>query len=544
MSNLRDLRVPVRRFVRVCAVVAAFCAMASGILSQSPPVPVLPLPQGRIKHHASFPLPSGPWLFIESRAATNGSATLTVKSGANMVVTELPFTDVGGVVDFGSNHLLVSGAIDAGNQPEGRLCRIRINPDGSADILETSTIAATDPYAICWSKEHQLLAIMDVEGDEFKIAPLVGWPQGDNTPVLPPSTAFVNAIGISQLPALGGVHPWISEDDSTNYFLVGGDRIGGTARVFLDQGAWQVRGFGTESARRWFVQSSGQYHVSAPPDQISIRCGDSTIAGPVTFDVESLFTGEVVASGFVENGGDWVDLDRPNAFYELPGSPFTVVGGQDIAQAQAFRPLLRYGLPLTSTDLKPGAGLVGSAFLFVGSSKFLVGSPLSLSYLTAEPSSPVSVPAQLWVQFGYRGPGAPADPVVELGSQATLVSPIPIDIAHGQRSIDSGCGYPMSVPNDPGLEGVVMLFQFVFVSPVNPNDVAATDVFGSVILPAGAANALASPSAFSLPSAAGRVPRQQQSVLAFQQQSPWLQPDQQTTDRCNRLRALLNRGRR
>ena len=93
------------------------------------------------------------------------------------------------------------------------------------------------------------------------------------------------------------------------------------------------------------------------------------------------------------------------------------------------------------------------------------------------------MPTDVWIAFGYRGQGAPPDPILQSGSQALLIADAIVHLEHTQILAESGCGTQLNIPNDSNLDGLILLFQFVFQSSTNPSEVAVSDVFGTTIWP-------------------------------------------------------------
>ncbi len=517
---------------RAAALAVLGFAMLTTAVAQSLPAPDS-LPVGRTKHHRWFPGGSGsasPWVSLESRASERGRATITVRHEAAEVVTELPFDDVGGALYVDDHRLLISGRAVTVAAPDGVFCRVRVNPDATADVLETSVVPGCDPYDIDWCRSRRLLAVIDVEQDVLRLAPFAGWPHDDAAVALPAADAFTIALHTPEFLAAQGTHPSIVADEVDGSFWCLGGPLGQyRCRVTAGIVGWRARYAGSGARPRWAIDTRGCWRTSGVADPVHVECRDDSLARPASFAIRSVRTGAIVGTGVVVADAP-VAVSRPRALFETPGAAFMLAGENGIAASDVFRPLLRYGSPVDGTQLAFERGQVTSETLRVGGPEFVVGS--RLGWRRPSDDAPASLPfrTQLWVRFGYRGPGAPDDPVAELGDRAVLLDPIPIDVVHDRIANRLGLGRAFRLPDAPDLEGVVMLFQLVSESTTHAEEVAASDVFGSVILPA--------------PPAGDRLARQRQAVTALKRDAAWLQPDRDTIERAHRLRSrLIDRDR-
>ena len=309
--------------------------------------------------------------------------------------------------------------------------------------------------------------------------------------VLPPAASYTLALTEQECPHLAGhsSHLWSS---------------GGSFR--LTQGKWSVPYFiqyvqGVWTAQSGSIAQSNLWHADAAPGHslpLKVMSMASAMGPSGAFQVIHDATGDVAASGSVASAQSWAQVGPVAMFYERPGDAFHVAGAMS-ADSWSFRPLLRYGTPEIDADVIPGGVEVSAGSLRVGSPAAMFWAPTTLPQIGAgaRAATPVELQAYLLVGFNSRGVGAPPDPIVGSGASARLQFSSALSVAHSQYWNTQYCGASLAVPADSGLEGLIILFQWAFVSPGNPNRLVYSGIGGARIAAAGQAGGFMQSSAAS-----------------------------------------------
>lgn len=213
---------------------------------------------------------------------------------------------------------------------------------------------------------------------------------------------------------------------------------------------------------------------------------------PRSFEVVQLeggVPGQIVVAGSQTALATPVVLPAPPEIYDFPGAPFVIRSSSPdtVLASKVLRPLVRYGTPgRIGTEATLGHGSVDSARVRVGSDAFTVATALTISTLGPTPGPAYPFHGYLAIGFGIRGQGAPADPVTINGAQAMLQPALVLEFPALQRVLDeSFLSTQLAIPGDPGLEGLVVLFQWFIQSATNADEIAYSEVFATRVWGAG-----------------------------------------------------------
>ncbi|MFQ5503467.1 MAG: hypothetical protein ACE5F1_01565 [Planctomycetota bacterium] len=130
--------------------------------------------------------------------------------------------------------------------------------------------------------------------------------------------------------------------------------------------------------------------------------------------------------------------------------------------------------------MKAYKGTVRSDLLYVGQQDFR---PMFVLEHDPAPQTPQVIQGILWLASRTQGG---TDPVVVNGDLALLIPEFQysFDIFLDKGAPKGPADFSLQIPNDPVLQGLVMLFQYVAIAPNASQDTVVSDVFGSTILPA------------------------------------------------------------
>lgn len=446
----------------------------------------------------------------------------------------MPFQLVGGVQELAPGHMLLSGA-SVTNPPISWLVRVQLDPVSGIVLRESVSYPGHDFYDLAWDPSLPLLGILDKHTNVVLAMPFAGLANDPATPVLGPVSALFPIADSDQVPILRAKEPALFFENGAFGVVANPDY--GAYTIALGATGWTAtpppQGI---AANRWLADA-GAGHVGP----LSVQSTAPALGVDNSFVVEHLRLSQTVASGVLPSVGTWTAVPAPSAFFEYPGDEFRITGPLSSASS-SFRPLLRYGAAGSEPGLAVGAARLVASQLYVGSTRAGFHVPVQMPGIPAgQPvANPVPTTAFLLLGFGFRGAGAPPDPVVGQGSNARLVYSVAMQIDHRQTTRDSGCGAVLTVPDDPGVEGLVMLSQWAFLGIQDPNHLVYSDIVGARIAGApapAAATRVANGSPAAGPGTeALRAARRQLLVDAWQRDRRALSP---ASAAAQRLRAQL-----
>ena len=358
-------------------------------------------------------------------------------------------------------EFLVSGvkypAFTATGTTEGVF--IRLKADSATDWVELgrSTLPGVDPFE--FSSLGDELLILDYKSRRLVRA---DWdPAGD----VCPATSFSVAFTESAIPALANPHLLV--------MLLTDVAAVALHDVSDHAGIWVIsRGSSGQlvSARR--STTKPVVVPSAMPYPTS--CGSIPLVGHGVTGTAAVVVKD--ASGATVWSGNWptsTSIPMLQSVFDNPGHALSITtdGGKPIQLV----PIVRYGAGLSAPDVTVGPVVFNPYGLFVGST--LNGHGVRCSFASGTAAQDVS--ATLLVGFRTQG----QDPVVTYtydGAQVTTLDgtavsvPIPVDLeAH-----EGWVGTVFPVPDDSTLEGVTVLWQYVFVVGT---ELALSEVFGAQV---------------------------------------------------------------
>jgi hypothetical protein len=399
---------------------------------------------------------------------TNGSA----------VVADLPFENVGDVARVSNTRFVVSGWTPAVSSGQGAICLVDVSPDGAAiAVSAVQVFPDVDPVNVCWHPSLSLLVVHDLRTKNLVVAPYSGGT------VLPPLSSFSFMIGHPGCPLLD--EDQIEIEPKGVGFGVRMKRLRPSGSLALAGGTWSYQATPLEQdSAAWCMDNAW---LQSHSQNMVVQGSGAGFTVPASFNLRFITGGNsVVAQGQQVSQVQPVSFPAPPEFYNYPGGAFQVEGSQ-IRSGPVFRPLVRYGSPQQSgSAMHIGRGFVECEAVYVGSPKFQVDGPLNVASIGPTGSgTPFTYNAYLAIGFGLRGPGAPPDPVVVSGNAAYLTPALTLELAGQVQRFDlGGAAASLAVPSDPGLEGIIVLFQWYIQSAAAPQEVAVSDVFATRIWPA------------------------------------------------------------
>ena len=373
-------------------------------------------------------------------------------------LSTLPAFRVGTISNVGNRRFLISGK----NGTVGVLIRLRCveTPSRKVIVDEIKTYPGKDWLRAAWNSTENRLYAVDATAKQAHFATWTGaaaW-LPNSFSVIPTDPSFP--------PLQGDLLDW--------RLAAMGQSLPGVA-------------FNYPPSPRFYHlrQESGQWVHSLTALSLGLNVADrdglSTtlvkVVSPTTDSFEIVDgAGTVVASGQISQPGVPVSVQPTPAL--APGGAYLLRKTGETGGA-LFHPLLRYGNPIPFGNLSVGRGRLPQA---------VVGDPMFASsarvVLTPASSQQRFLGAQLWL--GVEG----IDPVIIQGNVAILQPAAIIDFVVTLEADDTtaGAAYPLPIPDDPNLADTVLLFQVIVIHP-NGVDVAISDVFGTKVVPAGAAAA-------------------------------------------------------
>jgi hypothetical protein len=376
----------------------------------------------------------------------------------------MPFDRAGGIAFIsstsGSARYLVSGWGPAA----GYLVVVRADaqPQPTLSIEQSASLGTLDPVRVCWT--DQAVFIIDALGQKLRSA---AWNGLGQVP-----SAFADVIGTSSLPALevGALLDLAAATPDGVVVFPFGRGVAGGSRVHWTGSSWSIQKYAPPVGDP--LQFGLKDNVYTTPS-----AGPVTVIGPVgSFSIVEEYSGNIKGSG--TSVAPWQPV-TVNLVEELvPGRRHLITSSASL-EDYLFIPSVRHGTPRVQPTLWTQVGLVATTHVNHG----WTGPACRLT--RSNPSAYLGTPASIWISLRDVNGNDPVTPVppVPPGTTAFLTPLATVDFVAqfdpGKKSL--GVGMPLTIPDDSELEGLVMLFQVVAITPDGQNFVAS-DVFGTTIL--------------------------------------------------------------
>ena len=419
-------------------------------------------------------------------SATGGAAKIRWKifTGSDLSVN-LPLDSVGSLQELSDDVYLVSGHKVVSGQLQGVLCVAHClrTPVKSIQISDTKTYAGIDHYRVAFNALDQKLYSLDWQSKTFLAADWAGLGH-------PFPKAFASILTGLSVP-FRTAYLWerIKVDAAVPGFRMRGMPIVPYAWIRQENGVWVSTRDPSPplSAPVWRLD-----HFAAVPTGAQARQTNGQILqGPNQILVAGK---QGPVSLLDENGfphGQWNLVANwqfqvfsvPAVFNDIPGLPFRLSNPGAGVGDLWFRPHVRYGAPVQGSLLILGGTRCWPATCMVGESDYKITMPYDLS---ASATQHLSLTQYVWI--GFRSADG-TDPVDLIGG-AAILRPDIVDsqgftVAQGEEM--GALSHTIPIAADPGLTGIVMLYQWVVPNP--DGTVSYSDVFGTSILPAGSGSA-------------------------------------------------------
>lgn len=426
----------------------------------------------------SYTAPDGTTGTVSSPNGEASNLIVTFREGPVTGATDAPFETPGGIdwlQQTAARRFLVCGTNGLSSTPpgtQGVLALVEITPESGIGVVGTSVLPGLDLLGVAWSADLASLFVVDGDSDSLLVAP---W-AGPSAP-LPAASDFNPLFTASQLSTLGRPHV-VLQDVSAGVRVLDQSVWRGHEATY-DGSSWSLSVFDpradTATPPRWYVEGYRAVDASEPFD---LRLLGSSAGG--AFQLVALFgADQYLVSGGYHSGTNPVPIVPPDVFSELPGWHFAITGSG--YREVHLRPVVRYGSAINSAVLHVDQDLfLPAAWFHVGVDRFFAPRMV----LHRPPSQP---PASRdgWLLAEARSAGA--DPVVPLGNGGyTLSSPavFPFTVSFEQDEELAHIRSRFDVPDQPGLETLVMFFQIVVDD--GSGGLAYTLVGGTSVLPAAA----------------------------------------------------------
>jgi len=412
-------------------------------------------------------------LYIEDNDTTAASKvlwSLALPFDSADVELALPYHWAGGLQHLSGHKFLASGLTwsTSGAGP-GKMLLLTLQSTPSRQIVPSGevTLAGIDPMFCAWNSSENLIYVVNY-GNTSSTKSIMTAPWGGAGNPLPPASAYTVRITGTQLGMLDSDDIFEMEAALNGAGVYMWDGEGNRMRFSNDGSAWTAvrdpvvvnpptTGWHVED--RW-VPAIGSFLVLGPVGQATISDVDT---GTVYLTVQTLLDQtptSVTSSSF---------------FNLFPGRKFVLQGGAGLQKAY-FRPTVRYGQPQSAGGNTPHQGHPAPSATCVGQTLRMVGGSLDLGVAATQDYTHY---AELWTNVRNIGE---TDPVTFVGN-AAILTPISIIPASTEVMKDDE-SVPLivrqAIPDDPSLEGLTLLYQFVIVNP--DQTVAYSDVFGTSIL--------------------------------------------------------------
>lgn len=412
---------------------------------------------------------------VKYRVETNGSAQgaamrLLSLDGTVLSTVSLPWHYEGGMTVAGDQVL--AGGLRLGTSRTGVLGRVTISTSSGVASLSLSShsdYATLDPVVIHADSTGKGVFIVDAVGNRLLHGAVSGFPAQ--------AGSFAVAADALSMPLLA--------DKAVGAYirLAHADADHSETLTALDVRSWQDSSAGYEvksSATGWAVQTLGD----AGAMWLSRSAAISVVDAGAYWLPSTLQTGTVnllapngaIVTSVVANSGSWNAVPVSPLFSDMPGLQFRLEHAQTGRYVNVL-PLHSVGNPTSVSQLTVERGRVWPNAV-LGNHEF--GSGVGIS-TTATQTFLVGA------SMAFRQPtGDPIDANGFLVPDA-FVSFV-VDPAVAGESV--GLGLPL--PSDQGLDGEVVLFQYLFLLP--DQSLARSDVFGVTLQWKGGADGLAASS--------------------------------------------------
>lgn len=389
----------------------------------------------------------------------------------------LPFDCVGDIVPISSSLALVCG--HDSRTSTGHVALVFLDFPTAQHVLVLRQVITlgqgTDPLGISWVPSDGRLYVLDAVAKHIKSVVWGGLQSP--TPAIPPysewelvcDTASVAALNAPLRLALDNNQGQNCEVVTSQTDLRPYHPSWSIAKI---HGVWQVSrscpSIGADAPLRILVREW---------DIVSAR-HPLTIMGPAGhFSIVDGFTGATAYSGVLPSADTWHAFRIPQEL--TAGHPFDVrVAGS--STPSRIWPLVRYGAPQQEDGIRIGWAHTQPAACVVGNGRFGFVADVRFD---PKPAAPLSYVADLYVSIGFRAANG-VDPIFEtseLGAAilnpSTILGPEPTVVSSGEITQPLACVLPL--PDDPSLEGNVLLWQFLCTTPNGL--VCVSDVAGCTI---------------------------------------------------------------
>jgi hypothetical protein len=203
------------------------------------------------------------------------------------------------------------------------------------------------------------------------------------------------------------------------------------------------------------------------------------VTGQVSLD-EGTFLGQTLTQTTITSPTGYSPLNLPQGGL-IPGRYYRIHGGSGATfNGYTEMVLLRYGAPQTVALVTMPTGQLGTG-LWIGNDDFAIVGRVSAG---SSQTVPVALDVYLWL--AARNPDG-SDPVWQhpvsgvwyLTDVLGIAGPFHVDI--DSKATAESLAFALPIPDEPGLQGGVLLMQWATVTP--NQEAAVSDVFGAMITP-------------------------------------------------------------
>lgn len=388
----------------------------------------------------------------------------------------MPFDIPGAIVTPGDGQAICSGRDSVGGN--GILARVQLSAGqagGVMQVLDSVSVGAIDPELMELNRAEGVLYVMDTTASKVYVVDWPGWQ---------PIGSLELAVDVSSLtPVLLNMRLARDPGESSD-------------GVYLENG---IEEFYRDIYKKVHLHKvSGSWvlddvtPIRSAPQLPGISVRDPLLLssdGPIqlacfaggNFLVERASDGLPVMSGSLFPGGFWQTFSVPPGAF-VAGEAYRVVG-LGMAPTNLFRPTLRWGQAMVLGDYAMGRGYFRSPHMRVDNAEFSVWGRIDWAGLATPPV--VDIPYFLTVAFEQNG----VSPVTTLpGGQVVLSNPVGSLFGEDWTPPEAPPQYcqltaTLPIPDDSGLEGLGLLFQWVAFDAAG--GVFVSDVFGGRVLPSG-----------------------------------------------------------
>lgn len=405
-----------------------------------------------------------------------GSSTITFEQYQPLwepwqLTTNLPISNVGAIVraDASSSEFLVSGR---DSQGQGWIVRLQATlgvPPTLALIEMRSYGAGLDPYSVAYNGVDGNLYVFDYGATRVLRAQ---WAPG-----LPLPSSFVHTLGSDVFPSL------IAGQTLSPAVHINGGPLPGVDVYHLHEHLPMARI--TIQNGQWVAVPAGHGSLQAAPADVWLVEGRALVSsfGPITitgpsgpYELVDEDAASIVHSGSVPVANEPHVAVIGSELYAGHTHRFRQPGGA--ASSANLWPTVRYGNCVQIDQVQWTRGVLQAQQARVNSPEFSVAAGLRASV-------PVQFKPLTYLLVGVRDANGD-DPVIVQGDLAFLFAPAailgPLELEFKLNSLNDVSSFAMPIPDNPSLSGAVFLWQFVSNTP--GGQVAASDVFGTRILPA------------------------------------------------------------